>query len=606
MELPSVKDIFNKIRTKTSQARENRSARLLNPNQEPERLPSSEEILNKVKGTTFTENLKTTATQIKDEVIKPAARATVDFAKDQVDLLNPRKNLGLRTTASDLGEGVKDTAIGAWKGSVYMAKAINEGVVALTKTATEAIVKEKGMEKIAQSPVGRILGRFERDITGRETPKSSVQEFYRKSKKQAYDMGADDSEANTFAGIAVIGYAFMENPLFTPGKVTTIPAKTLKGLAESQTRNETIAILQTQFPKAKPEQLEVIAAMTIPLKDATEINDLFTRLQGTSNQLSGKLPSSEEILQGVKATEAPTQEALPTSAEILQKVKAGETPTQPNLIGQADEMVVDKPVDSVPTTKPAEISTKVVEPNPTMSLEAEAKKYKSAEEFVKANRITVTDQTVKQFPRLGELLDSPRLFAKFPDLKEVSINIIPKARNAADMGTTGEKISNNLIFLDSRTYFDKVYKDGYVPTGGNDDIFQVVGYKVKPSKKDDLIKSIIHEVEHVKQNVYRNIKSDFKDPTFKDPDIVRRYNTKVQSGVFGDDAVTDRGIKYVDSLAEKEATRREGTYKTEDELTELWNKVNTTSRSSETAPSPLSPTVDTSKSRCSLSDKVSS
>jgi hypothetical protein len=298
---------------------------------------------------------------------------------------------------------------------------------------------------------------------------------------------------------------------------------------------------------------------------------------------------------------------------------SGEFEISTNLVKKGDRFEVENPIEVANKIKEAQSAEKqprratqeAKQPTPEqatkpakgeLDLAQEAKKYKSVEEFVESVRkndaVTPTNKVVAsksgELPgkiRMGEVLELKGLREKFPEIEDIQLKPSGAVKNAAV-----DKAQKDSMRINKK-YFEKVtsesaqkeynsFVESVTKKYGEDVTLEKLspaekarfeeleanlsspgGYKLK----EDAIPVIIHELEHIKQN----ITTPGGGTTYKSvADLKEKYGEKWES--FGRDSAGGR-VKYNEGRNmpdhEVEAFLAMDRYKTKSELKEIYNKA---------------------------------
>ena len=325
----------------------------------------------------------------------------------------------------------------------------------------------------------------------------------------------------------------------------------------------------------------------------TEMERMFNRIKAISEDI----PESKTWKLGNKIDlkdVRPTVEDGMSDAEHYVKTifKAKRSPKFVDMKAVREEVLEQLKEETVTNVTPKKLNDKYlklsnqdIEFKTPEYYKKEARKFDTVEEFMdEVGNEIINPDNITPSPRLGELLKSNRLFSKFPDLKDVQVNIPYK-----DINTTGQ-VAEITTFKDGgalftitkpSVFFKPIFKKGFKQnaTGKRhldviDEVFNTVGWKVKKGKEDDLVRTLMHEIEHLKQIKHPHPTSEKNLPTFKSADFVREIH--INKPEFK--PLHTRGY-YTDikdatkNLSEIEAIRRESLFKTKEQLTDFYNQA---------------------------------
>lgn len=212
-----------------------------------------------------------------------------------------------------------------WKsaqGLGYLARGFNEGVFRIAKSGYETVA---GTPKEEPSDVKKttILDEFTKDVTGRDKIFSYQQEYPR-IRAEAKQLQATDKEADTFAGIAVLGMIFMDNPLFGgAGKpVVTLSKESIERLAKEETDDIIRDIVKAENPNLPSEAIEFLTPAFKNAKTPQQVEELVRVANETAARAktAGK-PAKEGAEAGTKVVDEAVEPALKTTErEVAQAI----------------------------------------------------------------------------------------------------------------------------------------------------------------------------------------------------------------------------------------------------------------------------------------------
>lgn len=226
-----------------------------------------------------------------DESVKANAANVSDFVKGK-----------LPVTAGDVGNGIMSTANGIGK----IAQGFNAGIFRILKSAINIPAgnfAESPIGKLAANPlVGGPLKALGTSIAG-DAPIHSYSEIYNKANDYAIKNQATPSGAKIFAGGAVLGSLFMDNPLFgAEGAGLKLGEDALKQIAKTDTEEGVLAILkQEKIP-------DEVAAHVAPVLAKTS----------TPEEVRAAV---DQINQGVKTAKAVVEGTEPVERKFITSVK---------------------------------------------------------------------------------------------------------------------------------------------------------------------------------------------------------------------------------------------------------------------------------------------
>ena len=217
----------------------------------------------------------------------------------------------------------------------------------------------------------------------------------------------------------------------------------------------------------------------------------------------------------------------------------------------------------------------------------EAKKYKSAEEFVKEHykiRNVLIPENNKMKYRLSEIYNNDELYNKYPIIRNTNISFIPRRNEILD-GANGLAVGNDIVIADDlikktadvkkvqalekklAPYLEKEASGKLSPSEYNeavriiDEIDELVnnpGATVELT--DDALRVLAHELQHIKQGIGgKGVKRNIKEDVLAE---FARSNPKIDMS------------DYYGNPAELEARMSENKIKTKSQLEQIWNETN--------------------------------
>lgn len=265
---------------------------------------------------------------------KKAAGAIGGFLGAQASNVASAVTGETRVSPSDVLEGIKQTGAGI----TMLAQGFNEGVARIAKSTSLATLGPELTAKIGKSPIGD----FGKVATGRQNaidiqgipqpeaagqPLVTYQDIFKKAHSYALDNNANLDQANTFAGLTVIGMMFADNPLIGPESAGAkgafrVSTKAAADLAEATTDDAVKAILKLENPKLGDNVLEMMTPVFRDAKTADEVKhaaDEISKVEAAkiAEQVSGEkadVPNPDEVLKVSTDNLAPeTRAAAPTA-----------------------------------------------------------------------------------------------------------------------------------------------------------------------------------------------------------------------------------------------------------------------------------------------------
>lgn len=312
-KVPSPTDVLQQIRAKST-------------------MPSPFDIAKSMPqiGTPFTQAV---SKQAADYTVKTVPKV-VDVIKQQGVNIKDALTGKLSMTPADLLVGVKKVG----KGIADMGASINEGVVRALKSSVVAL----GGEQVAKNLGNSAFGDIAKVATGRKNlvdfpgaaPASAgtksiptYQDIYKLAHTYATDNKATKDEAASFAGLAVLGTMFSDNPAVGPEREGfKLSAEAVKDLVKTTDEVSIKEILKRENPGLSPTQLEVLTPIFRDAKTAERVQKAVSVVEALkkpeglkAGYLSRPAPTSpltpQQIYEKVHGVVAEPAKALPQSAE---------------------------------------------------------------------------------------------------------------------------------------------------------------------------------------------------------------------------------------------------------------------------------------------------
>lgn len=203
----------------------------------------------------------------------------------------------LPVTGSDVASGVLSTAEGIGK----LAQGFNAGILRILKSAATAVSPD-----IAESPLAKltkpIVDPLSESVAGSERI-STYQEIYSKANDYALTNKATPTGAKIFAGSAVLGSLFMDNPLFGPeGAGLKLADDVVEKVAKATTEDAISVILKTA---GVPEDVAAhIAPVLVKTSTKDEVHAAVAQINkgvGAAKAISqGQTPQERGFITSVK------------------------------------------------------------------------------------------------------------------------------------------------------------------------------------------------------------------------------------------------------------------------------------------------------------------
>lgn len=267
-------------------------------------------------------------------------------------------------------------------GKIGMAfvQGLNTSMLRFVKSGSEMVLGREKTEAIAGN---KWVSKFGQDITGRTADEKimTFQQIGEAVHADALAHGASEEGARKVTSLAVMGAVFAENPMW-PGKGVT------KGTADLIAKSTDPAVIKKQllkeFPdfkvKATDEQIDIMSNILVNIDRTQDVESILNRtgfaLNGRLSSKAGKSPVVQQRIQ-----------ELSRQPENLPAVPSP-TATTPKTIE------IPTPVDSLKGQGSGE------------DLMAEARKYKSAEEFIAAKEAYKMDHRPSQAVPLNKVLEN--------------------------------------------------------------------------------------------------------------------------------------------------------------------------------------------------------
>lgn len=244
-------------------------------------------------------------------------------ASDVGVALSPTGSLDI--TPADVLTGVKKTAEGIGTGIKSIAEGFNEGVERIVKSSVAAVAPG-AIPAIGNIPGARAL---QQAATG-QTSVPTYQDIYSKANDYALNNNADIHQAGTFAGLAVMGSLFADNPLVGPEKegakgLFTLTEDATKVLANTTDESAIKDILKTQNPGITDTMVDAITPVFRNAATEDEVRaaaDQITKINQAAKDLAEKKAAGT-------AADAAAEDTPPTPDDLFETAKRNTEPSEP-------------------------------------------------------------------------------------------------------------------------------------------------------------------------------------------------------------------------------------------------------------------------------------
>jgi len=477
------------------------------------------------------------------------------------------------------GQVLLDTYLGGGKGKVAK-DLVEESVRKIGKEQTELLLKSGGeqvlkdeLEKISEKKIGssvlQIVDKQTNKVEFKVIPKNELENF--KSLIDSTDRGiagtpidnkiyhltAKTPEAMTKTGAKYTGIADAR-------EIESIISKTESSLLQEakkyKSADEFISKidLSTELKLARQTDLAIDNLRKIKINKPELIDEdgLVTLFHGgkfdgnilkaTDDELFFLSDSLKEATDYAKNKGGKVIEIKTRPEFVSYNIGSGEFEISQNLSKIGDPETLDELFAPTFTkSQLTDIWNKANKTTPETSLIAEAKKYKSADEFVKAMtpelKVFKADRGIIPTANLEDAIGNMGILKKYPELKNIEIKL-SRNRDVPGGGFAMAERNGKTIRLSNR-FYDKI--DG--------------GYKLK----EDYMPYLYHEIEHIKQMRLGNAGESRK--TLQQLREIDEGYVDLRTGV---------GDKYTSDLHEIEASLAERKFLTKSQLIDIWNKAN--------------------------------
>lgn len=291
----------------------------------------------------FVKNLKQATTS----VVNSGLSAADHFIGNEVDTVKDFATGKFKVAPQDVVSGLKDTGVGTLRAGGYLAQGFNEGVFRIgTSIAKVALPGYK------TSPNSLV-----KSITGKDSVES-YQSIFAGADKWAKEKGATPGGAQTFAGFAVLGTMFMDEP--GVGGAAKAPIR-LSKIAIDQLASETSddaikTILKGYSPDLSDKALDFVTPVFRNAKTPEEVESAVKLINASAKTAAAKAEKASVIENNKAATrtelpDSDIHESLRPLAEEARKYKTADeflASSEPVYRG-----VSDKEKTFVPSTKGA-------------------------------------------------------------------------------------------------------------------------------------------------------------------------------------------------------------------------------------------------------------
>lgn len=225
---------------------------------------------------------------------KTGAQAIDRFVVDQKKVLQEFGEGKYRVTPKDVGDGLAKTGMGALNLTGILAQGLNEGILRIGTSIADSTLpgykeqrKNLGPSKILESVAGK--------------PEiESYQEIFAGADEWAKEKGATENGAKVFAGFAVLGTLFMDEPgVGSGGKAFLSLGKNAVDQLAKETDEQVIKeIVRKANPNITDQAIEAITPMFRVAVTPEEVNAAIRLVNGSARTAATKVRNSRVLEQG--------------------------------------------------------------------------------------------------------------------------------------------------------------------------------------------------------------------------------------------------------------------------------------------------------------------
>lgn len=233
------------------------------------------------------------------EAVDRGARAVDDFFGDQTKNVSDFVSGKLRLTKDDILDGLKKTGAGTMKLTGSLAQGINEGIFRIGTSIADEVLPGYKEQRLA-IPADDMSSQFLKSLTGREQI-TGYREMFNGVGKWAEDNGATENAAHTFAGFAVLGSIFMDNPVGGAGKAgMTLTKEGIEAVAKEVDEAAIRTIIKNENPALSDKAADFITPMFREASTPEEVQNIVRYVNG-AKRTAEKAASRKELVSGAKA-----------------------------------------------------------------------------------------------------------------------------------------------------------------------------------------------------------------------------------------------------------------------------------------------------------------
>lgn len=215
------------------------------------------------------------------DIVKKGAAAADTFINTQTKNVADFASGKLSISPADVLTGLKDTGIGTLKLTGSLAQGITQGILRIgTSAADLTLPGYEAQRKATQGAPG--VGATMNFLTGAPTL-DTYQDVFKGANDWALTKGATPNGAKGFAGFAVLGSLFMDNPIGFEGKAgITLGKDAIEQLAKTSGEDEVKTIIKAANPKMTDKVADFITPLFAQANTPEDVNGVLKFVNGAA------------------------------------------------------------------------------------------------------------------------------------------------------------------------------------------------------------------------------------------------------------------------------------------------------------------------------------
>lgn len=228
--------------------------------------------------------------------VNTAATGLDNFAANNRSLVKDFGAGKYRVTPADVGEGMKKTGIGLLNLTGALAQGFNEGIIRIGTSVADASLP--GYKEKRQASNKSALA----TITGKEEMRS-YQEIFSGADQWAKEKGATETGAKFFAGFGAMGAIFLDQPGIGSGAkgVLKIGKRAVDQLAATTDEKVIQEIVRAANPNLSDEAVEFMTPVFREAQTAEEVNTALRVINGSAKTIAKNAEKTRIVDEGKEA-----------------------------------------------------------------------------------------------------------------------------------------------------------------------------------------------------------------------------------------------------------------------------------------------------------------